>query len=298
MQILMYHSITRNQIPAHLNAGGKHIDYTQFERQVEYLSKKNYISINQVKSIKNNGILITFDDGFQNNYTAAFPLLRKYKIPFVLFISTGFMEGKLIWTDELLKLSIVVKDFFRITGEWFSSNNIELDSPFTYNSLRIKMKSISDQLRKKFLNEMLSEKQNPLPSEFNELFTPLTWEQLQEMVDSGLCEIGAHTETHPILSQLSYDQQFREISLSKQKFEDELDREVSFFAYPNGKYSDFNDDTLQIVENLGFKYAFSTESGKSKRADFPYKLRRYGITSDLPFWKFKIIANGWLPNFS
>ena len=298
MTILMYHSVTQNEIRGNLNAGGKHISISQFEKQVNYLANKNCISTNQIELNLKKSFLITFDDGFENNYTVAYPMLREYQIPFVIFISTGFINGKLIWTDELLKLSLTVKYFFEMTEDWFVSNNETLDSPVTYNSLRIKMKTISNQLRQKFLAEMRAENQSPIPSEYNHLFTPLTWEQIREMVDSGLCKIGAHTENHPILSQLSYVEQYKEISESKKKLEKELDREISLFAYPNGQYSDFNDDTLIILEKLGLRYAFSTESGKSKQVDFPYRLRRYGITSDLAYWKFRIIVNGYWPKFS
>ena len=289
----MYHSVTRGQLPEYVNAGGKHLSAAQFEKQVEYISKKNCISTDQIYTNSRKSILVTFDDGFENNYTTAYPLLKKYRIPFVIFISPGFIENKLIWTDELLKLSLTVKDFFRKTEEWFLYYDIELDSPVSYNPLRIKLKTISDQLRKKFFNEIRSEKQNHFPSGYNELFTPLNWGQLRKMADSGLCNIGAHTVNHPILSQLSYDQQYREISESKKTLEEKLDRKISLFAYPNGQFSDFNDDTLIILKNLGFEYAFSAESGNSEPVDLPYKLRRYGITSDLTFWKFKVIANGW-----
>jgi len=294
---IMYHSITRNEIQGNINAGGKHVSAAQFERQVKYMSKKSCISPVHIEANMRKSILITFDDGFENNYTTAYPLLKKYQIPFIIFISTGYINGNLIWTDELLKLSLTVKDFFKIAKEWFAYNNIEMDLSVTYNSLRIRMKTISNQLRLKFLNEVRSEKQQLLSSEYNELFTPLTWVQLREMVDSGLCEIGAHTENHPILSQLSYEEQYAEISESKNKLEETLDREITLFAYPNGGYSDFNDDTLTILEKLGFVYAFSTESGKNKRVDFPYKLRRYGVTQDLAFWKYKVIANGYWPKY-
>lgn len=297
MIVLTYHSVTQNKIEESVNAGGKHVQVKDFVRQVKYLSSKNCVAIDEINGNLKKGILVTFDDGFENIYTNAFQILKKYKIPFVVFISTGFVEGKLIWTDELLKLSLSIEDFYNKTKQWFSGNKLKLDLPITYNSLRLNMKNMSDQFRKQYFNGFQLEEQAPIPSRLNELFSPLGWDQLQEMLDSGLCEVGAHTQNHPILSQLSYDEQYEEVVSSKKKLEEKLDKEIGLFAYPNGRSRDFNEDTLSVLENSGFKYAFTTESGINRLRDFPYELRRYGITANLPMWKFKMLVNGYYELF-
>ncbi|MBC8147658.1 MAG: polysaccharide deacetylase family protein [Bacteroidetes bacterium] len=288
----MYHSITQSRFDKNINAGGKHIDLVIFERQIKYLSKNKHVT-KTIKETLNKNILITFDDGFENNYTNAYPLFKKYNIPFILFINTGLIDGKLIWTDELLKISLTVSDFYEKTAEWFAYQNLEIKLPITYNSLRIYLKDISVSLRRKYLHDFRSEKQGALSNEYHELFTPLNWTQIKEMVNSGLCEVGAHTENHPILSQLTYGEQYQEINTSIMKLENKLSRKIFLFAYPNGRNKDFNDDTMAILKNLGINYAFTTESGKNNLRDHPYELHRYGITSNLPFWNFWVITNDY-----
>ena len=85
---LTYHSITKDFIPDEINAGGKHVPLELFEKQMYYISKKKLISINDVFDQNSSSILVTIDDGFKNNYKVAFPILKKYKIPFIIFLCT------------------------------------------------------------------------------------------------------------------------------------------------------------------------------------------------------------------
>ena len=101
--ILMYHSVGDNDI------GTLSVRWDNFEKQVEYLHKHGYsvISLGQLVEAIEAGrtylpktVAITFDDGFQDNYTNAMPALAKYKMPATVFIITGYIgrrEGYLDW---------------------------------------------------------------------------------------------------------------------------------------------------------------------------------------------------------
>ena len=292
---LTYHSITNDSIPNDINAGGKHINAEIFEKQMKYISKKNVINVNDDFNQNSKPILITIDDGFKNNYEVAYPILKKYKIPFIIFICTGFMEKNPIWTDKLLKLSLNTKSFRKKSEKWLKNHQFLFKkNEVDYNFLRLLFKKNDAHLINDFFNSFRDVNQNNL-NQYNEIFEPLCWSEVKSMVNSGLCSIGAHTVNHPILSKCDYETQVEEIKKSKQIIENHINEEIDLFAYPNGSKNDYNSETIKILKMLDFKYAFTTTFGYNKKL-CPYELERIGITSELPMWKFKLIINRlWKP---
>ena len=293
MICLTYHSITSNRINNQINAGGKHVDIDSFEKQIKYISQKPLYNLRFDKLEENTKkILITIDDGFKNNYTNAFQILKHYNVPFVIFLCTSFLENKLIWTDRLLKLSLSTDDFYEKANNWLIKNNIKLPkAQLSYDSLRLKMKTVDNDMKNNFFRNFKDNfDYNQNLSHYSEIFDPLNWSEIKSMLSSDLCTIGAHTDNHPILSKCDYDEQYREIKSSKEKIEKELKHVIKNFAYPNGSIYDFNNDTKNILNELEFDYAFTTQFGYNKIFK-PLEIQRIGVTSDLSFLKYKLIIN-------
>ncbi|BDU38932.1 polysaccharide deacetylase family protein [Vibrio nigripulchritudo] len=99
-------------------------------------------------------------------------------------------------------------------------------------------------------------------------------EQLKEMSDSGLVEVGGHTLTHPKLSQLDEAQQRHEIKANKEELEALLGKSLTSFAYP---YGDHNEDTKCISKELGYDFSVATNSGPHALHQDPYQIRRIAI---------------------
>ncbi|CCN80401.1 putative Glycosyltransferase fused with Polysaccharide deacetylase [Vibrio nigripulchritudo SFn27] len=99
-------------------------------------------------------------------------------------------------------------------------------------------------------------------------------EQLKEMSDSGLVEVGGHTLTHPKLSQLDEAQQRHEIKANKEELEALLGKSLTSFAYP---YGDHNEDTKRISKELGYDFSVATNSGPHALHQDPYQIRRIAI---------------------
>ncbi|MDP2573065.1 polysaccharide deacetylase family protein [Vibrio penaeicida] len=115
-------------------------------------------------------------------------------------------------------------------------------------------------------------------------------EQLKEMSDSGLVEVGGHTLTHPKLSQLDEAQQRHEIKANKEELETLLSKSLTSFAYP---YGDHNEDTKRISKELGYDFSVATNSGPHALHQDPYQIRRIAIfprTDVLGLWR-KIKGN-------
>lgn len=101
----------------------------------------------------------------------------------------------------------------------------------------------------------------------------MTAEEITTVMKNGI-DIQNHTVTHPSLDQLSYDQQYDEINNATAALKSLTGKTTKVFAYPYGAY---NADTLSVVENLGFKGAFTIEGGVSTDKDSRYELPRFMI---------------------
>jgi peptidoglycan/xylan/chitin deacetylase (PgdA/CDA1 family) len=87
-------------------------------------------------------------------------------------------------------------------------------------------------------------------------------------------------------------EQKEEIDYSKRRLEQELDRSIHHFCYPNGLNSDFNDDTIRIVASLGFETAVTTESGMNYKTAHPFRLRRLSVDPSMPYDYFQRLLAG------
>jgi peptidoglycan/xylan/chitin deacetylase (PgdA/CDA1 family) len=96
ISILLYHSIGLNNAQSNVNP-------KQFEIQMEYLRKNyNVVSLDKIiyfikegKSLPKKPVAITFDDGYYNVYQNAYPILKKYKLPATIFITTGYVQKQM-----------------------------------------------------------------------------------------------------------------------------------------------------------------------------------------------------------
>lgn len=174
-----------------------------FEEVIETFQEvgAEFIGVDQVadrirSKTKSFFMCVTFDDGYLDTFTYAYPVLKERQIPFCVYLTRDFYQGK-------------------AKPHW---------NPWV---------------------EMMGE------------------EQLLALASDPLCTIGAHTCSHPHLSQLSEEDQRREIADCKADLERLIGKTVHHFAYP---YGDYNDITLRIVRELGFETGVTT-SGRPVRND-------------------------------
>lgn len=111
----------------------------------------------------------------------------------------------------------------------------------------------------------------------------LNLDELKTMVDYGI-EIGAHTVTHPHLTEISADESFSEMKSSKSELEKLLKTDINFFAYP---YGDYNEEVKELAKKAGFSGACITRTGIVKNNSDFFALKRVAIRHNTDFFKFK-----------
>ena len=289
----MYHGIAYNIERNNLtNYSGKHLPANIFEKQLKlitkYCSPVSLESIISDQKLPANPVMLTFDDGYMNNYTYAYPLLKKYKVPATIFVATGFIDqSHFLWTDEIETI-ITKAEPERYRFNWENETMaLELsnhaDKLRTFFFLTQYAKSLTAFQKNRFIEEL----RKFLCSEYDwnsldPLYLPLTWDQIREMNEDDLISIGSHTVSHPILAKCTLQQQRTELELSKQRINEELGLDCISFAYPNGKFTDYNHETIRLLRNLGYKFAVTAVSGyiNQDRRD-NYQLNRFGSVMSL-----------------
>lgn len=208
-----------------------------FINQMRYLQSKYTIirSDDDWDQCNQDAVVVTFDDGFEDNYTNAFPILEKLQIPATFFISTGNIDSKNeIWCNELVKVIFegasqnkrFVSQRGTIQFEFETKNlsqRVEL-----YRVLRQLLLRVSITERNYIMDDL--RKWGNIARESGRLtYKMMTADQIKELSESKYMTIGAHTVNHSSLGALSYEEQLYEITESKEKLESITGRKSSCF---------------------------------------------------------------------
>lgn len=214
------------------------------------------------KKLKNS-CHITFDDGDISFYKNAFPIIKKYNIPVSVYVSPLVaLGGQNFWFQEIrgydpYKLSETIR---KITGYKFEFCAMGEIKNYL-KSLRI---DVILEIIKSYQKET-----NTSPK----LTMNMNENQLIEINTTGLVDIGAHTLNHPQLINETVQTATYEIEESIDQLSNILKKQVKFFVYPNGNYSDRE---ISILKNKGIKLAFTTERGKLSGLNNPLSIPRNG----------------------
>lgn len=256
LTIIMYHRIGANNEDWSLDT----LDTSVFEKQIKYLTKTHKIisledfaqNLIDKKELPKRVAVITFDDGYKDNYKNAYPILKKYKIPATIFLTTGHIESnKLFWWDKIGYILLNLKQ------KEINLEDIGLIKP----CLIQKNRNIFDETMYKF-SIILEEKKHEIINELEKIFNKdipkeigknntLSWDEVKEMSENNI-DFGAHTVNHPILTQIPLNQAEFEISQSKKDIEKRLNRKITTFSYPNGLADDYNKDIIDLLQKYGF----------------------------------------------
>jgi peptidoglycan/xylan/chitin deacetylase (PgdA/CDA1 family) len=262
--VLCYHRVNDD---AHSCFPG--IPIALFRRQMETLKRHfRVLPLPEIaeraraRDLPENAVAITFDDGYRDNYTNAFPVLRELGLAATLFLTTDALDrGGLLWHDRVF-------DAFHRTRKAEARRDGELMRLLT--ELRRSTPEERDRRIGTLLEELGIEPGVPPGWE------KLRWDEVREMAAHGI-SFGAHTLDHPILTFVTEEEAKRQIRQSKLRIEAELGSRVTMFAYPNGRASDFDVATRRIVEDEGFDLAVTTIAGSNDESTDPFALRRTGM---------------------
>lgn len=303
--ILTYHGVLKTSAGGYLDRIC--IDAEAFEKQMLWL-RKRYVLLPLTRVLDGlegkvplppYAVAITFDDGFRNNFTVAYPILRRLGIPATIFLSTAYIgaKGKYLWTDLVDCL---------IFGSRRNEVRLQTNGHITRfdltglparqrasDSIRDHLKTLSPGERDSKITLMVGETGEPAEQDGAHLerYSFLDWDEVRVMAAGGI-EFGSHTHSHAILSTLGPSELERELSESKAIIEKELSRPCSLFSYPNGTPRDFSPRDQAALDRQGYRAAATQVGGFNLPGENPYELRRINISRSKNFTYFQAMVTG------
>jgi peptidoglycan/xylan/chitin deacetylase (PgdA/CDA1 family) len=302
--ILMYHGFfTETREKSIEQCANRWCSIQRFEEQVKHL-KQNYevISLERLiehytndKDIPPNSVIITMDDGYKSNYLLAYPILKKYRIPVTIFLTTNFIEHKqYLWVDRLehaiwtAKCDTIAFKLDNQNYEYKIDN--ECAKLVSVQEIRSRLTSLSPDEVESVIHE-IEEKTNSDTRNNRSLSTiqlPLEWDEIEDMLKHNLVSIGSHSVTHPNLTKCTKEQLRYEIIESRKNIERRVGTKCTFFCYPFGKY---NNRVKKFVENAGYSCGVAIKgSFENQTKTDRFELSRIGVgrTMNMQDFIFKL----------
>jgi peptidoglycan/xylan/chitin deacetylase (PgdA/CDA1 family) len=270
-----------------------------FNDQMAYLAERyNVISLDEfvdsckkIKPLPKNSVIITFDDGYKDNYDFAYPALKKYRLPATIFLTTGAIEKQdYLWWEKLAyALSVINSDSIEIKPlVLFSLKNRNA----ALKKIVQRLKRCNDDEKNAVINKLLLSLKVSLPK--RRIY--LNWDEIKKMTKNKV-SFGAHTVNHPILTRIPLKQAEKEIRDSRRLIEQKINKKVNSFSYPNGREHDFNDRIIGLLKKEGFSCAVTYIPGWNRPESDLFRLKRVFVrhSDDLVMFKNKMIGADILP---
>ena len=294
--ILLYHRIVDDH-SRFLNKGPVvHYHIKHFEKEMRYFKKNFHILsmdevVHRIKSglgFERPSLAITFDDGYQDNYTLAYPVLKKYGVPATIYLTTSLI-GTMVrtWPDQIeLALLKTKKDYFSLPSLFGAKLNwITTETQKQKANMRVAeaLKLKPDMEREKLMQEFFEVLEvDGVCQKHQGPRMMLKWSEVKNMAQNRIT-FGAHSHTHPILSRMPFQKAKEDIFYSKKIIEENLGIKVRHFAFPNGRDQDFSEELRDYCREIGFKSVASVNYGlNDSKIDSAMRLKRIGATS--PVW--------------
>ena len=302
--VLMYHRILpsgdeRYQLEqpgmiVHPDTFAKHIRWLKKHFELVQLDDWLENSANN-KKLPKKACAITFDDGWKDNYTHAFPVLKKEKCPATIFLVTDYINTSTTFWPEKLGYVLVMaakKDKNIFNHESFAWLR-ELDCNFLFDSTmpdHMQLNDIINSAKKhsdKFLHEMIDTMARAANIElkFDDI---LSADDIREMQQSGLIAFGSHTSTHTRMSdELPEEILNYEIVTSKKSLQDKFGIDARTFCYPNG---DTTTRASALVKEH-YKSAVTTKKGWNISKVSQLALHRINMHEDRTNTRKRFLTN-------
>lgn len=235
--ILMYHQVlSENEDDSSLV-----VTTRNFKNQIDYI-RENFDILrfdDDWSHIERPSFVITFDDGYENNYSIAKNYLIKNHIPSTFFITTKFVqEDILFWWDE-------------VALNWDTYKN---RTHHSFQEITRKLVRLTNNEREKYLSQF---RPYYLSSNLiqHDRYKSMSEQEILELSKSDYITIGGHTVNHISLSFISQNEMRYELEESKKYLERITGKEITTCSYP---YGYFNNKVIKICKELGYNKAATT----------------------------------------
>jgi peptidoglycan/xylan/chitin deacetylase (PgdA/CDA1 family) len=283
--VLRYHRVIPIDEPTSFYRMG--IEARLFEAQMRWLAAEHLVMPldrllrlrDSVTTPSRDVVVLTFDDGYRDNFTVAAPILKSLGLPAIFYVSSACMTERMpFWPETLAQIVHLTKvSSFPVPGGAPLSLGTETDRARAVSILigrwkRLPMDRIMDEM------DRLADGMRVDPDRARELTPPvMSKTDVQDLAGLGF-SIGSHTVSHPYLASESVARQREELVESRRQLEDAVRAPVLDFCYPVGGYSE---ETVRLAREAGYRSAVTTDLGIVGPSDDSFRLPRIGVGSGL-----------------
>lgn len=259
-----------------------------FRRQMEYVARHFdpitfadlLAALDGARPLPARPLIVTFDDGYRDNYTEAFPILRQIGVPATFFVCTGSIGGdEPFWYDRIAYALFRAREGELVlpgSGRRFQLGDLSSRRAAAWEMVEV-LKSMSDRERLRSLEQLGRRLDLEVRRDDRPLGDPMSWAQVCEMSAAGM-EVASHSVTHPVLSQLDDSALQYELVESRRQLEAVLGSSVPVLSYPFGSPSDYDARVMAATRDAGYRLAASYVAGRNDpRVADPFELRRLHV---------------------
>lgn len=283
LTILAYHRVTKKRIEdIRASLPSLFVTERSFIRQLEFITRSyTIITFSDLRSyarsedIPPNALIITFDDGYEDNYQNAYPVIRAFQVPAVMFLTVnkvGGYDDASYWWDR-------VYSYLLHQEQWYIKGiHPELDQKISdllreFENSPSRLFSKLDKEDTRTIDRLMDSFQsvyNISDEMINSENTLLRWEQIRKMTE---VEFGSHSCNHHNLATLDNNSLVEEVTESLKEIRFNTGREVHVFSYPGGNY---DERVRKVVAEAGYDFAVTTEVGVNDLTD-KFALKRISV---------------------
>jgi len=287
--IFLFHGVIREQIHPVRNYTRKHLPLARFKSVLQELRAAGApVSIPDIvdasrgrRTLPPRAFAVTFDDGFENNFSVAAPALREAGVPATFYVTSGFVDhNSASWIDDIeeavektdsvtLKLPFPLpRDSFRRPEE--KRDLLEAIRKHVKGDPRIDPYSTAREIRR----QLGAGSFVPDPG----LDQKLSWDQVRELSRDPLFTFGGHGHTHRILSYLDPGRLEEEVTLSMDLLRRATGSAVLHYSYPEGLAHCYSEAVIACLKGRGIVCAPTAEHGVNRVGDDLFHLKRILVT--------------------
>lgn len=274
--VLTYHNVIPDRYfdnAVHLTASGS-LPESAFKKQIEYISKHYLVT---TKINMPHSIVITFDDGYKNNFDTILPILESYHINAYFFLSLSNLNNKEpLWIDKVLYwFSYVPYGNYEIgTSNYLIKNDTDRLNAYWRLFEEIKTNYTLRYTLTSDLENLYSFSKIKIdPNYFLLRFTGLTDNDIKEMNQKKIL-VGAHSVYHDMLAKLTLAELNKDFKTCEENIGTIYNTKV--MSYPYGGPSQTSQMVFDSAKKYGFTYAFTNSplvkdtKYSSSRITLPY----------------------------
>lgn len=291
LSILLFHGVVEDNVHYDVrNYNRKHIPKQYFAGVLERaLQLGTAVSMDDVLTRYCEGeppppraFAVTFDDGFENNYSVAAPILRDLNVPATFYVTSQFVDANAMsWIDRI-EWAFERPDVVSVHLPWrkdVATASTPAEKIALLDEIRQVVKRDTQYREEDVVQTIFSQTGlDEIAASEEPIDRKMTWAQVAEISGNDLFIVGGHSHTHSVLSSLTRKQLNAEIDTSLRLISNSVGGPLVHYSYPEGLAHCYSQDVIDALKARGIRCCPTAIEGANAPGADPFHLRRSLVT--------------------